>query len=106
MKELDESNFCRRVKKKNKDCLNKESYVKYLEKFFTKQWLTSHIEREHQPNVLDNPSNNNNNHNKTIIPVKQKPDNDPNVSTYENHRHVIISPSNACKTYYMLKILE
>ena len=28
------------------------------------------------------------------------------VSTYENHRHVIIGPSNVGKTYYMLKILE
>ena len=29
-----------------------------------------------------------------------------NVSTYENHRHVVIGPSNVGKTYYMLKILE
>ena len=29
-----------------------------------------------------------------------------NVSTYENHRHVIVGPSNVGKTYYMLKILE
>ena len=29
-----------------------------------------------------------------------------NVATYENHRHVIIGPSNVGKTYYMLKILE
>ena len=28
------------------------------------------------------------------------------VSTYENHRHVIIGPSNVGKTYYMLKVLE
>ena len=28
------------------------------------------------------------------------------VSTYDNHRHVIIGPSNVGKTYYMLKILE
>ena len=28
------------------------------------------------------------------------------VSTYENHRHVIIGPSYVGKTYYMLKILE
>ena len=94
------------MKKKSKDCLNKKTNVKYLENFFTKQWLTSHIEREHQAKVLDNPSNIKINHNKTIIPVKQKPDNNPNVSTFENHRHVIISPSNVCKTYYMLKILE
>ena len=28
------------------------------------------------------------------------------VSTYENHRHVVIGPSNVGKTYYMLKMLE
>ena len=28
------------------------------------------------------------------------------VSTYENHRHVAIGPSNVGKTYYMLKVLE
>ena len=38
---------------------------------------------------------------------KPKIDNvNKNVSTYENHRHVIIGPSNVGKTYYMLKILE
>ena len=29
-----------------------------------------------------------------------------NVSTYENHRHVNIGPSNVGKTFYMLKVLE
>ena len=29
-----------------------------------------------------------------------------NVSTYENHRQVIIGPSNVGKTFYMLKVLE
>ena len=28
------------------------------------------------------------------------------VSKFENHRHVVIGPSNVGKTYYMLKILE
>ena len=38
---------------------------------------------------------------------KPKIDNVNNdVSTYENHRHVIIGPSNVGKTYYMPKILE
>ena len=38
---------------------------------------------------------------------KPKIDNVNNdVSTYENHRHVIIGPSNVGKTYNMLKILE
>ena len=48
-----------------------------------------------------------NNDNKIILPEKQKHNNNtPNISTYENHRHVVIGPSNAGKTYYMLKILE
>ena len=39
--------------------------------------------------------------------VKPKIDNNNNnVSTYENHRHVVIGPSNVGKTYYMLKVLE
>ena len=29
-----------------------------------------------------------------------------NVPTYENHRHVIIGPSNVGKTFYMLNVLE
>ena len=33
-------------------------------------------------------------------------DNNTNVSTYENHRHVIIGPSNVGNLFYMLKILE
>ena len=37
--------------------------------------------------------------------VKNK-DNNPNVLTYENHRHVFIGPSNVGKTFYMLKVLE
>ena len=28
------------------------------------------------------------------------------VSEFENHRHVVIGPSNVGKTYYMLKVLE
>ena len=42
---------------------------------------------------------------KNIENVDNK-DNNPNNSTYENHRHVIIGPSNVGKTYYMLKVLE
>ena len=33
-------------------------------------------------------------------------DNITNVSTNENHRNVIIGPSNVGRTFYMLKILE
>ena len=47
-----------------------------------------------------------NGNNKIYLPEKQKHNNNHNVSTYENHRHVIIGPSNVGKTFYMLKILE
>ena len=33
-------------------------------------------------------------------------DNNPSVLAYENHRKVIIGPSNVGKTFYTLKILE
>ena len=43
-------------------------------------------------------------------PQQQRIDNVNNknniVSKYENHRHVVIGPSNVGKTYYMFKILE
>ena len=48
----------------------------------------------------------------TLPPNKKKEnvdnnkDNNPNLSTYENHRHVVIGPSNLGKTFYMLKVLE
>ena len=47
----------------------------------------------------------------TIYEKKRKTDDsvnniNNNVSTHENHRHVIIRPSNVGKNYYMLKILE
>ena len=46
-------------------------------------------------------------HNKIFLPEKKKHNNNiPNISTYENHRHVVIGPSNVGKTFYMLKILE
>ena len=48
-----------------------------------------------------------NSNNKVILPEKQKHNNNiPKISTFENHRHVVIGPSNVGKTYYMLKILE
>ena len=43
---------------------------------------------------------------KISLPEKRKHDNNPRVSAYENHSHVIIGPRNVGKTYYMLKILE
>ena len=38
--------------------------------------------------------------------IEKHDNNIPNTSTYENHRHVVIGPSNVGKTYYMLKVLE
>ena len=32
--------------------------------------------------------------------------NNPSVSTYENHVHIVIGPRNVGKNYYILKILE
>ena len=29
----------------------------------------------------------------------------PSLPSYENHRHVVVGPSNVGKTYYMFKIL-
>ena len=46
--------------------------------------------------------------NNTLQPNIENVNNNNNdiVSTYENHRHVIIGPSNVGKTFYMLKVLE
>ena len=80
-------------------------------KFFTKNWLNRHIEREHEHNVLEKPSKNNNNtiidnvNNKFIPPENQRHDKNPSFS-YENHRYVLKGPSNGSKTYYMLNILK
>ena len=52
-----------------------------------------------QPNIE-------NYNNKRKLKINKNKDNNPNVSTYEDHRHVVISSSNVGKTYYMLKILE
>ena len=47
---LDENSFYRKVKNRCKDCLNKKFKCELCGKFFTKKWLTSHIEREHKHN--------------------------------------------------------
>ena len=86
-KNLDESNFYKKVKNRCKDCLNKKLKCQVCGKFFSKKWLTNHIEREHQSNV----NNDNNN---------------TNVETFENRANVIIGPRNVGKTFYMLKVLE
>ena len=43
---------------------------------------------------------------KMKLKINNNKDNNPNVSAYENHRHVVLGPSNVRKTYYMLKKLE
>ena len=48
-KNLDESNFYRKVKSICKECLIKKIKCQLCGKLFTKKWLTTHIEREHQP---------------------------------------------------------
>ena len=49
---------------------------------------------------------NNNTLPSNIENVNNNKNNDDIVSTYENHRHVIIGPCNVGKTFYMLKVLE
>ena len=44
--------------------------------------------------------------NKINFPEKRNRVNKDTVSTYENHRHVVIGPSNVGKTYYRLIILQ
>ena len=51
------------------------------------------------------PPNIENVNNKKKLKINSSNNNNDIVSTYENHRHVIIGPSNVGKTFYMLKIL-
>ena len=53
--------------------------------------------------------NENRRKNNNTVPsnIENVNNNNDNIdSTYENHRHVVIGPSNVGKTYYMLKLLE
>ena len=52
------------------------------------------------------PPNFENVNNKKKFKINSNNDNNDIVSKFENHRHVIIGPSNVGKTYYMLKLLE
>ena len=52
------------------------------------------------------PPNNENVNNKKKLKINSNNNNNDIVSIYENHRHVIIGPSNVGKTFYMLKVLE
>ena len=38
--------------------------------------------------------------------INSNNDNNPNISTYENHTYIVIGPRNVSKTYYMLKVLQ
>ena len=65
---------------------------------------------KHRTNCKKSYNENRRKNNNTLTPnienVKNNNNNNDIVSTYENHRHVIIGPSNVGKTYYMLKVLE
>ena len=52
------------------------------------------------------PPNIENVNNKKKLKINSNNNNNDIVSTYENHRQVIIGPSNVGKTFYMLKLLE
>ena len=97
-KELDESNFYKKVKNKYKNCLNKKLECKVCGKLFTKKWMTTHVEREHHHHQSSESKPNN-----TTIKTEI---NNINDLTSDFHRHIIIGPSNVGKTYYMLKVLE
>ena len=92
------------MKNKCKDCPNEKLIWELCGKFFTKKKLRTHIEREHQPS--ESKPRINNVHKNTILPEKQKQDNNTRVSIYEKHAFVVIGPINVGKTYYMLKMLK
>ena len=62
--------------------------------------------RKNNINTLPPNKNIENVDNKKIPKNINNKDNNTNLSTYENHRHVVIGPSNVGKTFYLLKILE
>ena len=62
--------------------------------------------RKNNNNTSHQQPNIENGNNKKKLKIINNKDNNPNFLTYENHRHVVIGPSNVGKTFYMLKILE
>ena len=50
-------------------------------------------------------NNNKQNQKPKVGKINNNNDKKPNISTNENHRHVIIGPSNVGKTFYMLKLI-
>ena len=89
-KNLDESNFYRKVKNRCKNCLDKKFKCELCGKLFTKKWLTIHIDREH-------------NHNESNSNVSEKTNID-NINN--NNRTLLVGPSFSGKTYLMLQILS
>ena len=95
------------MKNKCKDCLNRKHRGQVCEKVFTKKWLTSHIEREHEPNsnnktIFDNVNNNN----KINLSEKKKPWQQPQSFNFRKSSQcyhwpkqcVLIKP-NTCSKY-------
>ena len=67
---------------------------------------TCYNKNKRRNNNNTSPPNIENFNNKTKLKINNNKDNNPNVPTYENHRHVVVGPRNVGKTYYMLKKLE
>ena len=74
-------NNCKKDRTVCKTCYNKNKRKNNIDKLPTKKINTSYQQPE-----IENVNN--------------------KVSEFENHRHVVIGPSNVGKTYYMLKVLE
>ena len=80
--EIDENN-CLKDRSVCKSCYKKNRIKNNLKSLI-------HNQQPEMENVNNNKNNANN----------------PSISTYENHRHVVNGPSNVGKTYYMLKAIE
>ena len=91
-KSLDENKYYRKVKNRCKDCSNKKLKCDFLGKCYTKKWLKTNFEREHQQNELN-------------FSVIEKPILD-DFNTLNNNRTLLVGPSFSGKTYFMLKILS
>ena len=85
-KKLIESSFYKKVKNERKGCLNKKLKYQICGKFFTKKWLNTHIEREHQTEATSS--------------VLEKPKIDI-VTT--NNRTLLVCPGFSGKTYLLFK---
>ena len=79
------------MKNKCKDCFKKKFKCELCGKFFTKKWLTIHMEREHRTEFDSS--------------VLKKPKTD-NVNTENYKRTLLVGCSFSGKTYLMLKIFS